>query len=341
MSLNQFRSLLLSVLLLAIPGVAAAQVELQQSLFEALIDQLQRSAPQRSHLFLDRLSGDTGLADADLRQRLRELLDQLEAQRESRSPAWVQITALGGSRVSAKKVDKLIKELRKRADKILKKTGDYSLSSLLTDAAKRANVPEYRARGILLSALGVDPDTLAVFTGLPQRVSLQVRVRSSSIGGSDVVKIVPRDGGVDLPPGGVGAGTVLGRELMTAPMEYYLKREMEKSDHVSWVVAGVNPRTAPECGLYVDILTFATSWRQTAAATEDRPAQFVLNVGMQLKVELYHYRLKNVVHSEFKEYNYDFPRELDDETRPGLQFDKYYERVVRDVRASLETFLAD
>jgi hypothetical protein len=253
----------------------------------------------------------------------------------------MQLTTLGGSRVSAKKTDKLLKELRKRADKILKKKGDYSLSDLLTDAAKRANVPDYRARGILLSALGVDPDTAAVFTGLPRRVSLQLRVRSSSIGGADVVKILPRDGGVGLPPGGVGAGTVLGRELVTAPMEYYLKREMEKSDYVEWVVAGPTPRTAPECGLHLDILTFATSWRQTAAATEDRPAQFVLNVGMQLKVELYHYRLKSLVYSEFKEYNYDFPREMDDETRPGLQFDKYYERVLRDVRASLEIFLAD
>ena len=336
MSQNQFRPLLLSVILLAIPRVTAAQLELQQRLFETLIDQL-----HRVRVLVEATAVDTGLAAADLRQRLRELLDQLEAQHESRSPAWVQLTAPGGSRVSAKEVDKLIKELSKRADKILEKKGDYSLSDLLTDAAKRANVPDYRARGILLWALGVDPDTAAVFTGLPERVSLQLRVRSSSLGGADVVKILPRDGGVDLPPGGVGAGTVLGRELMTAPMEYYLKREMEKSDYVKWVVVGPNPRAAPECGLYLDILTFATSWRQTAAATEERPAQFVLNVGMQLKVELYHYRLKNVVYSEFKEYNYDFPREMDDETRPGLQFDKYYERVVRDVRASLETFLGD
>ncbi len=326
------------VVLLAIPAVTTAQVDLRQQVLEALGDQLKRPDPERSHAFLDRLSNDTGLEVADLRPRLRALLNQLQTQRKSKSPAWMELISLGGRRATPKNVDKLIRELRKRADKILKKKGDYSLSDLLSDAAKRADdMPDYRARAILLSAIGVNPDTVAVFTGLPERVGMMLRVRSFSAGESDVVKLSPLYGNSNLPPAGVGAGTPLGRKAVTDPMAYYLRREMEASNLVKWVVIAPTPRVEPDCALHLDILTFGTRWRGSAAATQER----VLNVSMQIQVDLYDYRLKNVVYNRVEEYRYDFPMAMDDETRPGLQFDKYYERVAKDVSASVVAFLAE
>ncbi len=334
--------ILTCALLLAVPAVADEQRQLSQQVFEALGDQLQRPDLGRSHAFLDSLSNDTGLEVADLRLHLRELLDQLETQRKSKSPAWMELTSLGGYRAAPKKVDKLVRELRKRADKILKKKGDYSLSDLLSDAAKRADdMPDYRARAILLSAIGVDPDTVAVFTGLPDRVGMMLRVRSFSAGESDVVRLTPQFGNPGLPAGGVGAGTPLGRKAVTDPMAYYLRREMEASNLVKWVMMAPTPRAEPDCALYFDILTFGTSWREFIPAAQEQDAQFVLNVSMQIRVDLYDFRLKNVVYSRFEEYRYDFPMEMDDETRPGLQFDKYYERVAKDVSESVVGFLAE
>lgn len=326
--------------LVLIPVVTASQVSLQQKVFEALSEQLQRPDRARSRAFLDHLGGSSGLDEPVLRQRLRALLDTLETHRESRSPTWRELTELGGSRAPPKKVDRLLKELRKRADKILKKKGDYSLTDLLSDAAARADMPDYRARAILLAAIGVDPNSAAVFTGLPPRVGLLLRVRNFSMADTDAVRLSPLYGAAGLPPGGVGAGSPLARMAVTAPMVYYMKREMERSDHVRWVVTAPPPRAAPECGLHLDIVRFGTSWRQLSAATDERPAQFVLHLSMELQVDLYHYALENVIYTERKEYRYDLPPELDDETRPGLQFDRYYERVVRDVCASVDGFLA-
>jgi hypothetical protein len=334
--------ILTCVLLLSIPAVTAAQMQLRQQVFEALGDQLQRPDLGRSHAFLDSLSNDTGLEVADLRLHLRELLDQLEAHRKSKSPAWMELTSPGHRRATPKKVDKLISELRKRSDRILKKKRDYSLSDLLSDAAKRADdMPDYRARAILLSAIGVNPDSVAVFTGLPERVGMMLRVRSFSAGGADVVKLSPQYGNPDLPATGVGAGTPLGRKAVTDPMAYYLRQEIEASNLVKWVMMAPTPRAEPDCALHFDILTFGTRWREFAPATPERDAQVVLNVSMQIQVDLYDYRLKNVVYSRFEEYHYDFPMEMDDETRPGLQFDKYYERVARDVSESVVAFLAE
>ncbi len=328
--------------MLAIPLEATSQEQLLQQVLEALGDQLQRQNPARSHAFLDSLSTDTGLGVADLRLHLRELLDQLEAHRKSKSATWLELISLGGHRAAPKKVDKLIRELRKRADKILKKRSDYPLDDLLSDAAKRADdMPDYRARAILLTAIGVDPHTAAVFTGLPDRVGMILRVRSFSLGGADVVRLTPQYGNLGLPGGGVGAGTPLGRKAVTDPMAYYLKREMEASNLVKWIVMSPPPRSEPDCALHFDIFTFGTRWRQTSPATEEREAQVVLNVSMQIQVDLYDYRVKNVVYSRFEEFRYDFPMSMDDETRPGLQFDKYYERVARDVSKSLAAFLAE
>ena len=327
-------------LLLLFPAVAATQVELQQQAFAALGQQLQRPDPVRSHAFLDSLGGVTGLDDEGLRRRLRALLDSLEQHRKSKSPTWQTLSRLGDRRATPRQVEKLLRELRKRADKILRKKGDYPLANLLNEAATRADMPEHRARAILFAAIGVDPDPAAVFVGLPSWVGMQLRVRNFSLGGNDVVRLAPHFGDPALPPGGVGAGSPLGRNAVSAPLPYYVQREMAESDHVKWVVLAPVPGRVPECSLHLDILAFATTWRQRSPATAQQPAQFVLNLFMELQVDLYHHALQNVVYTERKEYRYDFPMEMDDETRPGLQFDKYYERIARDVRGSIDAFLS-
>ena len=122
-------------------------------------------------------------------------------------------------------------------------------------------------------------------------------------------------------------------------MTYYLAREMGQLQQVKWVGVRPRPRMEPDCELCFDILTFSTRWRQVVAEGPGQ-AEFVLNVGMQIQVNLYYHRLKTVVYGRSEEYNYDFPLEMDDATRPGLQFDKYYQRVARNVVESVEAFLS-
>lgn len=95
-------------------------------------------------------------------------------------------------------------------------------------------------------------------------------------------------------------------------MAYYLRKELEASNLVKWVIMAPTPRAEPECALHFDILTFGTSWREVAPATQGQGAQRVLNLSMQIQVDLYDFRLKNVVYSRFQEYRYDFPIEMDD-----------------------------
>ena len=177
------RTFMFACLILPLLMAPTVGQEPVHQVFDALNDQLQQPIAEGSHAFLERLSSTTGAELAGLRSHLRELLDQLEAHRRNKSPAWRQLISLGGSRADPKKVEKLITELRKRADKALKKKRDYALSDLLGNAAMRADLPEHRARAILLSAIGVNPDSAAVFTGFPERVSVMVSVHSCSLGG--------------------------------------------------------------------------------------------------------------------------------------------------------------
>ena len=183
-------------------------------------------------------------------------------------------------------MEKLISELRTRADKALKKKRDYSLSDILSDATRRADLREHRAWAILLSAIGVNPDSATAFAGFPEHMGVMVKVRSFSLGGADGVRLNPQYGGSDLPAIGVGAGRPLGRRAVAEPMTHYLAREMERLKRVSWVGVRPRPQMKPDCKLRFDILTLSTRWRQVSPAGAQETAEFVLNVGMQIHVNL-------------------------------------------------------
>ena len=104
------RTFMFACLILPLLMAPTVGQEPVHQVFDALNDQLQQPIAEGSHAFLERLSSTTGAEVAGLRSHLRELLDQLEAHRRNKSPAWRQLISLGGSRADPKKVEQLITE---------------------------------------------------------------------------------------------------------------------------------------------------------------------------------------------------------------------------------------
>ena len=128
----------------------------RQQVLSALGEQLLQPEPMRTRAFNRYLMKQTGMGGTDVRKGMVALLDSLEAERKGKTEEWERIRTLGGTQVKPKQVDKLLRELTKRTRKVLENNEDETLGSLLQHGAKKADVPDYRARAVLLQALVED-----------------------------------------------------------------------------------------------------------------------------------------------------------------------------------------
>ncbi len=159
----------------AAEGVGAdstAARSFRQQVLSGLGEQLLQPEPLRTRAFNRYLMKQTGVGGSDVRKGMLALLDSLEAERKGKSEKWQRIRTSGGTHVKPRQVDKLLKELTKRTRKVLENNEDETLGSLLQHGAKKADVPDYRARAVLLRALEVPTDSAAVFLGFPAKVTI-------------------------------------------------------------------------------------------------------------------------------------------------------------------------
>ena len=132
----------------------------QQQVIAVVGEQLLQPEMSGTHALIRDLSARTGMAEQKVRKGLLTLFDSLEAERKGKTELWQRIKESGDVHVEPKRVDKLVKETAKKARKIFKKNEKKPLGEILRHGTRKANLQDYRARAVLLQALGVDTEGL-------------------------------------------------------------------------------------------------------------------------------------------------------------------------------------
>ena len=172
----------LSLLLMPLWGHAEEEEprSFQEVVLAVLGEQVQDLGSAYSQGVVKLIAQESGLDDAEVRSKLVELLDGLDAQRKGKTDAWKDVVAAGGKDIEAKKVDKFFKELSKELHKVVEKKGDYALESLVGKAASKARIQNYEGEDILVRLLGPeDASSSLVSVELPEKIGIVVTGESS------------------------------------------------------------------------------------------------------------------------------------------------------------------
>jgi hypothetical protein len=164
----------LCLLLLPVLGHAEEEnvASFRNLTLEVLGQLVQDIGASHSQGVVEQIALASGLAKAEVRGKLIELLDELETQRKGKTEAWQSLVTAGGGDITAKKAGKFLKELSKSVRKVLGKEGIYALAPLVKKAARKAKMPTYEGRDYLVVLL--NPGEAMPKIELPDRIGLVV-----------------------------------------------------------------------------------------------------------------------------------------------------------------------
>ncbi len=355
----------LSLLLMPLWGHAEEEEprSFQEVVLAVLGEQVQDLGSAYSQGVVKLIAQESGLDDAEVRSKLVELLDGLDAQRKGKTDAWKDVVAAGGKDIEAKKVDKFFKELSKELHKVVGKKGDYALESLVGKAASKARIQNYEGEDILVRLLGPeDASSSLVSVELPEKIGIVVTGESSYA--------IDREGFEDLLITSQDRLTFNKVRDIHVPIATQLTEAMSGSGRVKWALEKVDPKLVPDCTLFFEIDWFsarsnasgggqpATQTQQPAGdpqADEDQgtaggqPTGTLPPIGgqqnlpmlfMTAQIILEHTPSKAMLFRNKLEVTYDFNRELDDQIRSQRLLDKFYKQAAREMRKELDNFLA-
>ena len=322
--------------------VAPAPDSFRQQVLSALGAHLLQPEPLSTRAFVRGLMKRTGVGGSDVRNGMLDLLDSLDAERKGKSEKWERIRKSGGTQVKPKQVEKLLKELTKRTRKALKKNEDKTLGSLLKHGAKKAGLPDYRARAVLLRALEVSTDSAAVFLGFPARVGISLEVTTPVVAWTKAAmleaQIAARHGGSNIMiPLPVTDDSPAAQGILSS-----LAQRLEESQRVAWVSSQSAKPVKPDCRLVFAIREL--SLRSHASIVEGGSGEPLLDAarGLHLEARLTMEDVATGIEVHRDEItvreNYAWGRNL---VLPGQEFmDKFCQETALAAIESVEAYLA-
>lgn len=176
--------------MLSLPALGLAQASDTQFRQLALLvveQRLEQSEKAMLSGVLNQLCQETHLPDAEARKRLLALLDNLEAQRREKGPAWKAMLTLAKKQGPAKGAEKLLRHLSEDLRRVLlstpdRKGGDPDLQTLVADAEQHAQLQPGQGKEMLLQMLSLGSASIVPrLAGIPQRIRLLVEVQNAPL----------------------------------------------------------------------------------------------------------------------------------------------------------------
>ena len=314
------------------PLEGTSEVSFEQLVVSTLGSQLLSSEPQSLLEVVRSLASRTQSNDEQVRGRLLALIDTLEWQRKEETEAWQQIRESGGPRVAPKKVEKLVRELTKRARKALQKNRDEALGELLRHGSRKADLPEYRARAVLLEAMDIDTDGASVYLGFESRVGMLFEV-------TDAFQQATSADGVQFGRGvgAVSANNPIAQDDVNREIASYVVQTMRSSKHVAWISSRPTSRMQPDCRLVFGIRQFNTTNRQYGSGENVvyRPAIY-----LDAQIVMHQLSTSTEVLRENIVVQYEFAVERDDTVRGQGSLSKFYQKAAEAVVEVVDAYLA-
>ena len=269
---------------------------------------------------VEQIAQQSGLDETEVRGKLVELLDELEAHRKGKTDAWKSLVTAGGDEITQKEADKFFKELDKSVRKVLKKGGAYPLAPLVKKASKKAKIPSYQGTDFLVLLL--NPGESMPTVELPDRIGLVVVGESKyaiNLTAFEPLLITSSDR--------LNQNKV--RNVHKSITKALLP-ELERSGFVKWAMDKPDPKLPPDCRLDFEIEWFSTTSRTGGQAAAVVPASGVGQLGnedggggqqggvdpndppevyLDARFVMTHLESGVIVFSEAMEFSYDFANE--------------------------------
>lgn len=237
------------VLIFAASSSAGAQADPRTAALTILAEELAKPGSGFSRDMLSRVGVATGRTDEALRTVLRSLLDDLDAERQDKTAAWKELTALGGEDGDVRKNDRLLHEFINWGRKATRGNNNYGMDLILERAAEKARLPTYRARELLVqfANLGLT-GTARPAASLPEKLGLLVT-------GQSEYRVDPsRFLGMLISEEDISRQTRF-RDIHV-PLVAGLVEVLPEAEGVRWAIDGSHPRLEPDAELQLTVTDF-------------------------------------------------------------------------------------
>jgi hypothetical protein len=364
-SMKRNRVFVLSLLLF--PAWSQAEEEgtlsFQDATMAVLGQQVKDLGAAYVQTIVDQIAQESGVDAAEVRTKLKEMLGELEAQRQGKTEVWNSLVAARGEEIEEKQVDKFFKELIKSMSKVLDKKGNYALESLVVKAAGKAKMQSYHGKDFLVMLLNPGEAAAAMPTvDLPEKIGLVLQ--GSSNYAIDQAAFEP------LLISSSDRLTLKKVRDVHKGIAKVFAQELEGSGFIKWTLDKPNPKLTPDCQLEFEVDWFSTSPRSGGVAPQASsvqtggegavdgeqgvdgqpaaPATTTSTVGQQalpivylgVQMSMKHVESGVMVYTKRMEINYDFENEQDDRIRSLRALDNFHLKVGKEMKKELDQFLA-
>ena len=343
----------LCLLLLPVLGAAEEEKASFRDITLAMLGQLVGDiGAAHTQGLVEQIAEESGLDKTEVRGKLVELLDELEAQRKGKTEAWNGLVTTGGEDITEKKADKFLKELGKSLRKVLEKEGVYALDPLVKKAARKAKMPTYQGTDFLVMLL--NPAEVMPPPELPDKIGLVVVGESKyaiDVTAFESILITSSDR--------LNQNKV---RNVHKPIAEALIPELEGSGFVKWAVDKPDPKLTPDCRLDFEVDWFSTKARTGAALNLDPGAasdgsqsgsqdggggqesgqtpNALPKVYVNAHFIMTHLESGVIVFNKTKEFQYDFGTEPDDRVVGMRLLNNFYKKIAKEATREVNQFLA-